>query len=72
MKSHLADSHEAIIYILSQNALILGHQAGGKNAATKYSISGYPTNMIIDQNGKIEYLKSGFSSYTVYQLAETI
>ena len=56
----------------SENEFLYAHIADGKTFAEKFSVSAYPTNVVIDKAGKFRYISTGFSNNSVKELAREI
>jgi peroxiredoxin len=53
------DSEKEVKEFLSENEFAYKHIANARYIANKWNIKGYPTNVVIDRNGKIIFSVSG-------------
>ncbi|WP_158828904.1 peroxiredoxin family protein [Mucilaginibacter lacusdianchii] len=44
----------------------------GKSIISKYNIETYPTSVVVDRNGKVQYHSSGYTPNTSYWITKTI
>jgi len=53
------DSEKEVKEFLSENEFAYKHIANARYIANKWNIKGYPTNIVIDKNGKVIFRVSG-------------
>ncbi len=66
------DEEEALRAFLEKQAFDYEIVPKGRSIAKLYNVSGYPTHCLIDTDGKITYLKSGYGDRTATELRKNI
>lgn len=66
------DSKEQLAKFANEKTFDYNVIPKGKELATLYEVSGYPTHCIVDQEGNIAYFKSAYSPQTASELTATI